>query len=308
MTKIPKVSVIILTWNAAPRIKDQLINIENLNTDGLDVEVVIVDNDSKDDTAKIVLAYKFKKLKQHFVQNNDNLGFAEGNNVGISYALESGSDYVALQNDDTILDKNLLVNIVQEHQNMPEAGAISPKIYFAKGYEYKKHYKTFDLGKVIWYAGGDIDWENIYGSNHGVDQVDNGQFETASDTGFATGCFVVYKHEALEKAGLYDKKYYLYMEDADLSERIKKAGFKVMYSPRGRLWHKVSQGSGIGSELNDYFITRNRMLFGMTYAKLRTKFALFRESIKLLLIGRKWQKIGIRDYYLGRFGKGSWQV
>ena len=97
------------------------------------------------------------------------------------------------------------------------------------------------------------------------------------------------------------------MEDSDLSERIKKAGFKVMYSPRGRLWHKVSQGSGIGSELNDYFITRNRMLFGMTYAKLRTKFALFRESIKLLLIGRKWQKIGIRDYYLGKFGKGSWK-
>jgi len=96
------------------------------------------------------------------------------------------------------------------------------------------------------------------------------------------------------------------MEDADHAQRIKKAGYKVLYSGKGWLWHKVSQSSGIGSELNDYFLTRNRMIFGMRYASLRTKFALLRESIKLLLSGRKWQKIGIKDYYLGNLGKGSW--
>jgi GT2 family glycosyltransferase len=88
---------------------------------------------------------------------------------------------------------------------------------------------------------------------------------------------------------------------------MKKVGWKVLFSPEGFMWHKVSQSSGIGSGQNDYFLTRNRMLFGMKYAQLRTKFALLKESIKLLLIGRKWQKIGIRDYYLGRFGKGSWK-
>lgn len=306
MKKIPKVSVIILTWNAASRIKEQLNNLSTLKTDGLNVEVVVVDNDSKDKTSEIAKNYKFKNLKYHFIQNSRNLGFAEGNNVGISYALDSGAEYIALQNDDTILDKNLLINIVAEHLNFPDAGAISPKIYFAKGYEYKKHYKEKDLGKIIWYAGGNIDWNNIYGSNHGVDQVDIGQFDTARDTDFTTGCFVIYKREALEKIGLYDKRYYLYMEDADHAQRLIRGGFRVLYSGKGWLWHKVSQGSGIGSELNDYYLTRNRMLFGMTYGKLRTKFALTRESIKLLLIGRTWQKVGIRDYYLGRFGRGSW--
>jgi len=307
MKNKPKVSIIILTWNAEKRITEQIYNLSTLDTTGLIASVLVVDNNSGDKTASVARKLKLHNMSYCYIQNSTNLGFAEGNNVGIRYALSSGADYIVLQNDDTILDKDILVNMIREHQNIPEAGAVSPKIYFARGFEFHKHYKDSDLGKVIWYAGGDIDWKNIYGSNHGVDEIDHGQFDESRDTDFATGCFVMYKRNALEKAGLYDKRYYLYMEDTDLSERIKRAGFRVMYSPIAKLWHKVSQSSGIGSEHNDYYLTRNRMLFGMTYAKLRTKFALFRESIKLLLSGRKWQKIGIRDYYLGKFGKGSWK-
>jgi len=80
-----------------------------------------------------------------------------------------------------------------------------------------------------------------------------------------------------------------------------------LYTPKTKIWHKVARSSGIGSDLNDYFITRNRLLFGIRYTKFRTKFALVRESFKLLLTGRRWQKIGVRDFYLGRFGKGSWK-
>ena len=106
---------------------------------------------------------------------------------------------------------------------------------------------------------------------------------------------------------MYDKRYFAYLEDADLSQRIREAGWKVLYSPNAHLWHKVAQSSGIGSDLNDYFLTRNRMLFGMRYASLRTRFALLRESLRLLVNGRKWQRIGIRDFYFGRLGKGSWR-
>lgn len=306
MNKLPKVSIIILTWNAESRILEQIQNLSTLDISGLQVNVLVVDNNSGDKTAEIAKKIKLPNMGYHFIQNSSNLGFAEGNNVGIRYALKTGADYIVLQNDDTILDKNLLVNMINEYQNIPDAGAISPKIYFAKGYEFRKHYKKSDLGKVIWYAGGDIDWNNIYGSNHGVDEIDHGQFDENRETDFATGCFVVYKREALEKVGLYDKRYYLYMEDADHAQRLKKAGFRVVYSPKGCLWHKVSQGSGIGSELNDYYLTRNRMLFGMKYASLWTKQALLRESFRLFFSGRKWQRIGVRDYYLRKFGKGSW--
>lgn len=301
MAKIPSVSVIILSWN---RKEDTLETIKSLlasNTKGFKLEVLVVDNGSTDGSVEVL-----RKLPIKLIELPQNMGFAGGNNVGMKDAIARGFDYIALLNDDTGVDKNLVKNMINQHKKYPKAGAISPKIYFAKGFEFQKRYKRSELGKVIWYAGGDIDWANVYGSNHGVDQVDKGQFDKTYETDFATGCFVIYKAKALKKVGLYDERFFAYMEDADHAQRMKRAGWKVLYSPKGWLWHKVSQSSGIGSELNDYFLTRNRMLFGMKYASLRTKFALIRESVKLLLIGRKWQKIGIRDYYLRRWGKGSW--
>ena len=304
MAQVLHVAVIILSWNRKDDTIETIRSLVKCNTKGFRLEILVVDNGSADDSVEAIRKLKIKNLKLKI--NKSNLGFAEGNNIGMRDALKRGFDYIALLNDDTSVDVNLVKNIIVEHKNHPDAGAISPKIYFAKGFEYHKKYTDSELGKVIWYAGGDIDWNNIYGSNHGVDVVDHGQFDKVRETDFATGCFVMYKANVLKEVGLYDKRFFAYMEDADHAQRIKKAGYKVLYSGKGWLWHKVSQSSGIGSELNDYFLTRNRMIFGMRYASLRTKFALLRESIKLLLSGRKWQKIGIKDYYLGNLGKGSW--
>lgn len=309
----PKVSVIILNWNRKNDVVETIKTLAESKIDNFVMEIFVVDNDSSDGSDKVIkdALKKVKttsKLITRFKKNSSNLGFAEGNNVAMRDAIKRGFDYIALLNDDTLVDKDLVGNILKEHLKHPNAGAISPKIYFAKGYEFHKKYKKDELGKVIWYAGGDIDWNNIYGSNHGVDEVDKGQFETVREVDFATGCFVMYKVGVLKKVGLYDKRYFAYLEDADHAQRIKKAGFEVLYSPKGKLWHKVAQSSGIGSGLNDYYLTRNRMLFGMKYARLRTKFALLRESVKLLLVGRPWQRIGIRDYYLRKFGKGSYHA
>jgi|SRR3989304_7749692 len=307
-----KVFVIILSWNVK---KDTVETINSLLKSGINnfsLKIVVVDNGSTDGSAReIAKLFKTSKIKKgittKLIELDKNLGFAEGNNVGIRYSLDSKADYVVLLNDDTLVDSKMLINLLAEIKKYKDAGAISPKIYFAKGYEFHKRYISSDLGKIIWYAGGNIDWDNVYGSNHGVDEVDVGQFDKVSETDFTTGCCVIFPRKVLTDVGLYDKRYFAYMEDADLSQRMKNAGWKVLYSPRAHLWHKVSQSSGIGSDLNDYFLTRNRMLFGMRYARLRTKIALLRESFKLLFTGRKWQKIGIRDYYLGRFGKGSWK-
>jgi hypothetical protein len=73
------------------------------------------------------------------------------------------------------------------------------------------------------------------------------------------------------------------------------------------LWH-LNAGStgGSGSALQDYYITRNRLLFGFSYVTLRTKVALFRESLKNIFFGRPWQKKGVMDFYLRQFGKGNY--
>lgn len=302
-----KVSIVILNWNRPGDTIECFKSVKRLRTTGYDLDVIIVDNDSIDDSVK-----KIKKAIQHIANckllvNDLNLGFAAGNNVGISNALDSGADFVMVLNNDTEVHKDLIIELIKVAKKYPKAGALSPKIYFAKGYEFhKKRYKETDLGKVIWYAGGDIDWNNVYGSNHGVDEVDKGQYDKVRETDFVTGACMFLRSRAIEKVGLFDEKHFMYLEDTDLSQRLKKAGWEVLFAPKAKLWHKVARSSAIGSDLNDYFITRNRLLFGLRYAGFRTKLALVKESIKFLFTGRKWQRIGARDFYLGHFGRGSW--
>ena len=101
--------------------------------------------------------------------------------------------------------------------------------------------------------------------------------------------------------------YFLYYEEADFCERAKKRGYRIFYAPKAIVWHKNARSvGGVGSELQDYYTTRNRLLFGVKYAPYRAKIALIRESFGLLKSGRKWQKRGVMDFYLGRFGKGSY--
>jgi hypothetical protein len=229
-------------------------------------------------------------------------------NVGIEHAKSNGADFIVILNNDVLLDEKLLVNLLEAAKKHKKAALISPKVYFAKGYEFhKKRYKKKQLGRVIWYAGGEIDWDNVYANNRGVDEVDEGQYEKDMDSDFATGNCMLIRTKALDDVGLFDERYCMYLEDTDLSLRAKRAGWRVLFAPKATLWHKVARSSGIGSELNDYFLSRNRMLFGIMYAPVRAKVALIKESFKIFLSGRKWQRIGIRDFYLGRYGMGSWQ-
>lgn len=309
-----KVSVIILNWNRKNLTSRCLESIEKLLIKSYTLQVIVVDNASSDGSQK-ALRKKLKEIelkKRHIsgklIENPENYGFAKGNNIGISYALDSSADFVMVLNNDTEVEKGLIVNFIKTMNTHNKAGVLSPKIYFAKGYEFHKdRYEKNELGKVFWYAGGDIDWANVYGVNHGVDEVDCGQYEEDRETDFATGTCMFFRREALESTGFFNDKYFMYLEDVDLCMRFINFGWQVFYTPKAYLWHKVAQSSAIGSSLNDYFTTRNRLYFGIKYAPARSKLALARESIKFLFKGRKWQKIGVRDFYLGRLGKGSWK-
>ena len=151
-----------------------------------------------------------------------------------------------------------------------------------------------------------MDWNNVYGSHLGVNEVDKGQYHGTYDTDFVTGCLLITKKSILNKVGLLNEKYCLYHEDTDFNLRVKKAGFRLVVDTKIKLWHKVAQSSGIGSPLNDYFLTRNRLVLGMDYASTRTKIALLREAFRKLFNGTKPQKQAVRDFFLCNLGKGSW--
>lgn len=304
-----KVSIIILTTNALAMTKEQLLDVAKLYTGNLDAECLVVDNGSKDGTEEALKNYKLPNMKYKFLQSGANLGFAGGNNVGIKDALKRGYDYVILMNNDLILQKDTVVKLVDFMSKNSDVGMASPKMYFASGYEFHKdRYKDSEKGKVIWYAGGIIDKQNVYTSHRGVDEIDNGQYDKVEETDVANGACVIIRDEVFEKVGFLDDSFFLYWEDADFSERVRSSGFKVIYYPGTWIWHKVSASTGgSGSPTNDYFLIRNRFYYSMRYSPFWTKFAVLRDTVRQIFTGRTWQRWGAIDALLGRKGMGQWK-
>lgn len=302
-----KVAVVTVNYNSEKETHDLLASLAKITKKTFELFTVVIDNASKEPFQTLSVE---KKQNILFFQTEKNLGFTGGYNFGIQKALDNGADFVVILNNDTLVDKDFIEVFLKTFEENPACGLVVPKIYFAKNHEFHKdRYKESERGKVFWYAGGYMDFANVFSKHRGVDEVDIGQYNKIEKINFATGCCMCLPREVLEKVGMFDDKLYLYFEDADLSQRVLKAGYTILYQPDAVIWHvNAASGGGPGSPLHDYYLTRNRMIFGMRYAPLRTKFALIRESIRLLLSGRKWQKKGIQDFYLRKYGKGSFAI
>jgi GT2 family glycosyltransferase len=298
-----KVAIIIVNFNASQYTRECLASLNKLKINNIKVKILVVDNGSSEKLE--IKKDDFKDVGFEIIRSEENLGFSGGNNLAIEKNLND-FDYFLVLNNDTIHNPDFLQNLVEDSIKN-DADISSPKIYFAKGREFHKDkYNPSELGKIIWYAGGLFDKKNVLAAHRGVDDVDQGQFDKPSETDFATGCCMLIKKDVFEKIGIFDMRYFLYLEDLELSFRAKKKGFKIFYIPTSVIWH-INAGStgGSGSQMQDYFISRNRLLFGFAYSDLRARLALFNESLRLLLNGREMQKKGIKDFYLRNFGKGS---
>lgn len=302
-----KVVISIINYNGRENTTACLESIQKITRDSYILSTIVIDNNSVEPFT--LREQSYKDIDLSVVYNKENKGFSGGHNIGIKYALKNNADYVILLNNDCVVDPDFIEKMLVVAESKEEIGLLSPKIYFKKGSEYHKdRYDKKDLGKVIWYAGGNIDWRNMIASHVGVDEVDHGQYDKSGETMFASGCCLLIKKSVLLSIGFLDEAYFLYYEDADFNERAKRADFLSYYAQEAVIWHSnAGSAGGSGSVLQDYYISRNRLRFAMKYAPVRTKFALIKESIKILLSGRKWQKKGVRDFYLGIYGKGSYK-
>ncbi len=274
----PKVSIIILNWNGQKDTIDCLKSLEYLNYP--DFEIILVDNGSTDES---VSNFKSQipnfKNKISLIENKENLGFSAGNNAGIKYALGKKTDYVLLLNNDTIVESEFLKELVgvgeqnsQPTADQPKAekiGILGPKIYF------------FDDPQRIWFAGGKFNW--ISGSSHiGFGEIDDGQYEISKKVSFITGCAMLIKKEVFEKIGFLDERFFLYYEDTDFCLRAKKRGFKCVFVPRAKIFHKIplenlknklSGAAGrIGAPSVHYYHHRNVLMLIQNNAPLPIRF------------------------------------
>ncbi|KKQ01974.1 MAG: Glycosyl transferase family 2 [Candidatus Roizmanbacteria bacterium GW2011_GWA2_36_23] len=204
--------------------------------------------------------------------NSGNNGYAHGVNLGLKKALEQNFKYFCVINNDILLDKEFIHNAINSITRNPSS-VIGGKIYYAPGYEYHKNsYKKNAIGKVIWYAGGKVDWNHALTPHRGVDELDTGKYDMFEETDFVNGCLMCFDKKVADQVGLWDEKYFMYFEDSDYCQRAKKKGVKLYYDPSIVIWHKNAQSTGgSGSKLHQEFQEKSRLRFALKYAPIKTK-------------------------------------
>lgn len=299
-----EVAIIIVNYNSAALTSQCLASLVEADTRLHPIQVIVVDNGSN---TQYKLPKKLQKLKWiEVIRSESNLGFTGGNNLGIEYAIEKESvDYVMLLNNDTVVDKQLFKHLVNHLETHPECGIISPKIYFQANREYYlDSYHSADRGRVIWYAGGSVDWQNLTAFHRGVDEIDRGQFANQTISDFATGCCLLLKREILEKIGSLDDDYFLYFEDTDLSMRVRNLGYEIHYSDQAKVWHlNAGSSDGVGSSLHQYFQNRNRLIFFFRYGDWQVKLNVARVVFQLLTSQHYLDRKAALHFILHQWGK-----
>jgi GT2 family glycosyltransferase len=245
MRKMPRVIIIVLNWNG---LADTLECLESLTRlDYPDCEVVVVDNGSTDGSVPVIRG-RFPEVT--ILENNENLGYTGGNNVGLRYAMAQGADYALLLNNDTKVAPDFLCRLVEAVEPDPLLGMAGPTIYYHA------------LPDVIWSAGGAIDWQRGRTRMVGLNERDEGQFGAKPRTvDFLTGCAMLVRRTVMEQVGLLDERFFAYYEETEWCVRAARAGYKIAHVPLARIWHKISPSARADSPLVHYYMTRNRLLF-----------------------------------------------
>jgi hypothetical protein len=285
----PRVAIVVLTYNGVEDTLACLGSLERINYPHERYEVVVVDNASSDGTVARVRA-EFPTAT--LIENASNLGFAAGNNVGLRYALEQGFGYVLLLNNDTEVGPDFLGLLVDAAEADSSVGVAGPTIYY--------HHSP----RVVWSAGGIIDWRRGTSAMRGLDKLDQGQFTAPAEVDFVSGCALLCKSTALRQAGLLDERFFMYYEETEWCVRITRAGFRCLHVPGAHIWHKILPERQAQSPRVAYYMARNRLLFlRATRAPLRAwTHALILQDLRTLLslsLRPKWRaRRGQRDALL----------
>lgn len=260
------VSIITVNFNQSYVTEELLSSISRTNAYPA-IEVIVVDNGS---TVNSVPQWQLKYPDVVFIRSEKNLGFAGGNNLGIAAAK---GDIYFLVNNDTEFTPGLVQTLVETLASNSRIGIVSPKIRY------------FDQPDMLQYMGfTDMNYYTCRNASVGQFEIDKGQHDHLKGrTGYAHGAAMMVKKECTEKAGLMAENFFLYYEEMDWCDHIKRAGYEVWLEPAALIYHKESVSVGRVSALKEYFMNRNRILFIRRNAPLLAKLFFYSYFIALVV-------------------------
>jgi GT2 family glycosyltransferase len=314
----PKIAIIVLNWNGK---QDTLACLESLGKlTYSNFEVLVVDNGSTDGSQAAIRQY----FPNHtWIQNTENLGFAEGCNVGLRAAIQGGADLFFLLNNDTVAAADILERFLETFQTRPDAGILGAKILL------------FDERDTLDHLGGM--WNSRTGTFTftGMNSLEE-QWQITQELDYVCGAGMMIKKSVIEAIGYFDPRFFLIWEESDYCFRARVAGFKVLTSPQAKVWHRVSASFIGGKPHSAYYWWRNRLLWIEKNCSIREKASLYLRILipeilhkikiqllkkpqlsieKLLKVNNYKEKenkltqnrailCAFRDYLFRRFGKG----
>ena len=215
----PAVTAIVLNWCNEP---DTVACLESLATSRYDaLTVLLVDNGSPDGSGDRLHA-RFPVTP--YLQTGSNLGYAAGNNRGMDWALERDADYLLVLNNDTVIDPDCIARLV-ETAEASSAAVVAPQIRY------------FDAPDQVWYGGGFFSRPRAVGvHSEGSREPDRA---TPAPVTFVTGCCFLIRAAVVRELGGFEEAFFAYVEDAELSVRLREAGHTMLYEPRARLLHRI---------------------------------------------------------------------
>ncbi len=313
---ISKVSIIILNWNGW---EDTIECLESIYQIAYPLyDIIVVDNGSKDDSIQKIKDYAEGKIKVEskffdyspenkpiyvkefskselessasineaisnlvprrnliLIKNDNNYGFAEGNNIGIRFALNNlNPDYILLLNNDTVVDPYFLNELIKVAESDSRIGILGPTVY-----EYKSP-------QVIQSAGAKIYWNK--GEVINLTPSENKYSDEPENVDSVIGCALLAKSELFHKIGYLNKDYFAYLEETEWCVRVSEALYKIVYVPKGKIWHKGGATSNKITGFTLYHYYRNIFWFMKKHSSKKQYF-----SFLIYFFGyRFWMIIG----------------
>ena len=302
----PQVAIIILNWNNPDDTLACLRSVAALDYPADRLKIIVVDNDSTDDSVAIIRD-SFPNVE--ILETGENLGYAGGNNAGIHRALAMGADLVCILNNDITVEPDFLDSLLEAMQSQPDVSIVTPLVA-----------EQAENGGRVWALGASVNWRTAQVTRrYAGESIQTWHQQAPFEVDVASGAAMLVKRDVFGQAGLIDESFFLYFEETDWCLRIRKAGFRILAVPSSVVWHRVSATLGTTSPLVDYYMLRNHLRFiACHWHQPNRCYLQARVTLRNLLTvaaytakphggrripNRNARLLALRDALLGRWGK-----
>ena len=239
-----KIATIIVNWKLK---EDTVKSIRSLNRLETPTSIIVVDNGSNDGSAEYI-ARHCPDVKLLVLQKN--IGFGSACNIAISKVLkEKKHDFIFLLNNDATVNPDTLSELIKAAKKYPDAGIFGAKVYYN------------DKPDTVWYAGARRRQGVLAATDMARGQIDQGQFEGCCEVDYIFAAAMLVRCSVFEKVGLFDARFFIYLEDLDLCIRAQNARFSLVFVPNAKVWHKGSASTSKNVSLRRYYMAKSTVHF-----------------------------------------------